>query len=409
MPDVRLPATRRELVCTHPATAPALAVRTRELRGPGAGQVLVRVEASSVNPIDVKRAAGYGKRLLGLKGAARFPLVLGNDFAGTIEAAGIGVSRFVPGQRVFGLVGMGRDGGAHASHVIVPQEQLAIAPEDAHLQALAILPYSFTTMWLAVRSTGLSAANAAGVRVLINGASGGLGRLAVQMLVAWGSRVTAICGPDSRTECLALGVLRAVEHGPASIASLHSDFDVVLNFGSWNDEPALASRLGLDALGFATTVHPLLVHFDRLGWVRASAACWHDWKRIQSAIACRALKARYRWALFKPDREALEVLAAGLRERRFWLPIGISASLEEADSAFSHVGAGKPGRAVLLPCDTTHGTWRSHERDCQHGHVSSIERLVPQLPNSTHEMIQPAAWEHPPSERAVALPARPGP
>ncbi|WP_341318435.1 alcohol dehydrogenase catalytic domain-containing protein [Paraburkholderia sp. IMGN_8] len=51
---------------------------------PGRGEVLVRVEATSVNPIDVKRAKGYGRRLLGLKGAGKFPLVLGNDFSGEI-------------------------------------------------------------------------------------------------------------------------------------------------------------------------------------------------------------------------------------------------------------------------------------------------------------------------------------
>jgi NADPH:quinone reductase-like Zn-dependent oxidoreductase len=350
---------RHELVCTEPATPPRLEVRTRDMPRPRAGQVLVRVQATSVNPIDVKRAAGYGRRLLGLKGAASFPLVLGNDLAGTVEAAGAGVSRFAPGQRVFGVLGTGKHGGAHASYVVVPHAQLAAAPEAADLQSLAILSYSFTTMWLAVRATGLAAANAAGVRVLVNGASGGLGRLALQLLHAWGSRVSAICGPGKREDCLALGALRAVARGPASITSLPSDFEVVLNFGSWDDELALVSRLGLEALGFATTVHPLLANFDRLGWVRAGAACWHDWKRVQSAIACRALKARYRWTLFRPDREALEALAAGLRQRRFSLPVGISAPLEDADAAFAHVAAGKPGRAVLLPCDATHRTWRS--------------------------------------------------
>jgi len=145
---------RRELVCVEPATPPRLEVRTREVPRPAAGQVLVRVEATSVNPIDVKRAAGYGRRLLGLKGVARFPLVLGNDVAGTVEAAGAGVSRFAPGQPVFGLLATGRGGGAHASHVVVPQEQLIVAPSDVELQALAVLPYSFTTMWLAVRSSG---------------------------------------------------------------------------------------------------------------------------------------------------------------------------------------------------------------------------------------------------------------
>ena len=63
-------------------------MRASAVLEPRPGLVLVRVEATSVNPIDVKRAGGYGRRLLGLKGAGRFPLVLGNDFAGRVEAVG---------------------------------------------------------------------------------------------------------------------------------------------------------------------------------------------------------------------------------------------------------------------------------------------------------------------------------
>ena len=173
----------RELVCTAPATPARLALRSGEVRKPRPGEVLLRVEATSVNPIDVKRAGGYGRRLLGLKGAASFPLVLGNDVAGVVEAIGPSVSRFAPGQRVFGLVATGRDGGAHASHVVVPQDQLVAAPDMAEPVALAVLPYSFTTMWLAVRSTGLSASNAAAARVLVLGACGGLGQLGQNRLV----------------------------------------------------------------------------------------------------------------------------------------------------------------------------------------------------------------------------------
>lgn len=125
---------RRELVCTEPSTPPRLAVRTRVVPRVAAEQVLVRVGATSVNPIDIKRAGGYGRRLLGLKGAASFPLVLGNDVAGTVEAVGAGVSRFAPGQRVFGLLATGKNGGAHATYVIVPQEQLARARRRSSLR-----------------------------------------------------------------------------------------------------------------------------------------------------------------------------------------------------------------------------------------------------------------------------------
>ena len=171
-----------ELICIEPGTPPRLSLRTRQLPRPGVGQVLVRVEATSVNPIDAKRASGYGKRLLGLKGAGRFPLVVGNDLAGVVEETGTGVARFRKGHQVFGIVATGKRGGAHTSHVLASEDDLMTAPAGSDVQMLATLPYSFTTMWLAVRSTGLSADNAASKRVLISGASGALGRLALALL-----------------------------------------------------------------------------------------------------------------------------------------------------------------------------------------------------------------------------------
>jgi NADPH:quinone reductase-like Zn-dependent oxidoreductase len=328
---------------------PRLEVRTCEAPRPQAGQALVRVQATAVNPIDARRASGYGQRLLGLKGAASFPLVLGNDLAGVVEAVGTGVTRFAPGQRVFGVVAPGKGGGAHASRVVVPQEQLRAAPEEVDLETLAVLPYSFSTMWLALRSSGLTAANAAGRRVLVNGASGGLGQLSLQLLRAWGGEVTAIGGRGKSADCLALGAVRAVERGSASIASLPAHFHVVLNFGSWDDDPALASRLGRDALGHVTTVHPLLANFDRLGWLRGALASRREWRASRSIVARMAPQARCSWTLFKPDAEALDVLAAGLRARKFSLAIGLRAPLDDASAAFEHVTMRKAGRAVLLP------------------------------------------------------------
>jgi NADPH:quinone reductase-like Zn-dependent oxidoreductase len=340
---------RRELLCLAPSSPPRLQVRHGALPELRRGQVLVRVEATSVNPIDAKRARGYGKRLLALKGAGRFPLVLGNDLAGRVEAVGPGVSKFAPGQRVFGLVGTGRGGGAHASHVVVPQSLLQAAAEEVEAPALAMLPYSFTTMWLAVRSTGLTRANAAGKRILVHGAAGALGRLALQWLSAWGCHITAICDADKTDDCRALGARVAVERGPQAIRSLPADFDVVLNFASWDDDLALASRLGVNGLGHATTVHPLLGHFDRLGWLRGGLASRRDMHTVRSMVHQRSAGAHYAWTIFKPEPEALAALAAGMRERHFSLPVGLCAGFDQADAAFAHVSAARPGRAVLQP------------------------------------------------------------
>lgn len=340
---------RRELICTEAATSPRLAVRSAPLPHPDAGEVLVSVQATSVNPIDVKRASGYGRRLLGLKGAARFPLVLGNDVAGVVESVGADVTGFARGQRVFGLLGTGRSGGAHASHVVVPQQFLAPAPQDTDADALAVLPYSFTTMWLALRSIGITAGSARGARILIHGANGGLGRLAMQVLRHWGGEITAICAKGECQAARDLGAVAAVEYGPGCIESLASDFDAVLNFANWDDDARLASRLGPRALGQATTVHPLLANFDRLGWLGGAWASRRDRGRVRAIVASRAPKARYAWTIFKPDRDALEALAEGVRARRLALPVGLAVPLDKADIAYDHVSAGRSGRAVLLP------------------------------------------------------------
>ncbi|MFM2056951.1 MAG: hypothetical protein RLY71_1336 [Pseudomonadota bacterium] len=340
---------RRELVCMKPATPVQLQLREATLPEPGRGEVLVRVLATSINPIDAKRAAGYGQRLLGLKGAGRFPLVLGNDVAGRVEAIGPGVTPFAVGQEVFGLVGTGKHGGAHASHVVVPQAQLRGAPKGMAATSLAVLPYSFTTMWQALHGSGLTPGHAAGKRVLVQGAAGALGRLSLATLSAWGSRVTAICDADKLDDCRAMGAQHTVARGPDAIESLPTDFDAVLNFASWDDEIALASRLGSDALGHATTVHPLLGNFDRLGWWRGAWASRRDYAAVRTAVRQRSPSARYAWTIFKPDAQALVALEAGLRLHQLSLPIGLSVPLDQADAAFAHVAAGQPGRAVLLP------------------------------------------------------------
>jgi NADPH:quinone reductase-like Zn-dependent oxidoreductase len=97
------------------------------------------------------------------------------------------------------------------------------------------------------------------MKVLVNGANRGLGRLACHLLRTWGSRVTAIWAQGTREDCVALGAEHAVERDPGCIQSLPADYQVVMNFGPWDDDPSLALRSAANACGQATTVHPLLV------------------------------------------------------------------------------------------------------------------------------------------------------
>jgi len=315
---------------------------------PRGSEVLVEVKAAAVNPIDVKRAEGYGRRLLGLKGAGRFPRVLGNDFAGVVREVGPRAGDWQPGEQVFGLLPTGPQG-SHAGAVVVDARWLRRAPPGADLHRLAALPYSFTTAWLALKAAGLTPQNAAGLRVIVHGSSGALGRLALQLLVKWGARVTAVSGPRGLRDSLALGAEQAVNRLVEPLSQLPAHYDASLNFAAWEDDAALLARLHAGALGHATTVHPLLENFDRFGWIGGLFASLRSHRRQRRLLEPHRETMRYTWVLFRPDAEALDEMQSWLAGGGEPPPIGLALPLQQAERAFEHVLQRRPGRALLLP------------------------------------------------------------
>ena len=220
-------------------------------------------------------------------------------------------------------------------------------PEGLDLHPLAAIPYSFTTMWLAVRGAGLTRENASGKNVLVHGAAGGLGTLATQMLSAWGARVTAIARRSNSKVCLEAGAAEVVERTDKLFGSLGRTFDATLNFATWEDDLALIGCLRDGALGHATTVHPMLGNFDRLGWLRGLLATFSQKKHHRRALPKGANK--FAWVLFKPDTAALADLRQFVEHNHVRLPIGLCKQFSGADEAFDHVRKRQPGRALLLP------------------------------------------------------------
>ena len=341
-------STIQQLVCEAPSQPPRLSLHAAKMPHPTRRRVVVRVEATSVNPIDVKRAAGYGRRLLGLKGAARFPLALGNDVAGVVDAVGPDCRRWRVGDRVFGLVPTGPQG-AHATHVVVNEIYLRAAPQTYGAVELATLPYTFTTLWLALQRLRLTPETAGGRAILVGGASGGLGRLALQVLGHWGARMTAVCSPASARACLELGAEAVLDRASQAVSSLPAQFDASLNFGAWQDEAELIGRLKPGALGHATTVHPLLGSFDEHGWLGGALHARREWSRMRALATAKGKATRYAWVLFQPSVDALDALETLLPRLRLALPVGLSVPLAEGARAFQYVEERRPGRAVLLP------------------------------------------------------------
>ncbi len=188
----------------------------------GPGDVLVRVHAASVNGGELLGRAG-GIRLATWLLDRGFPKRTGNDFAGEVVETGSGVSGFAPGDRVWGA--LPRTFGSAAEFVAVAPRQLALAPADLNLVEAAALPVVGTTAVTALRDR---ARLAPGERLLVRGASGGVGSVAVQLGRAYGAHVTALAGAEHLGFVRELGADEAFDYAGTGAADL-PPFDVVLD------------------------------------------------------------------------------------------------------------------------------------------------------------------------------------
>ena len=343
---MNLTTTSAALMCLGPDRGGALDVRQLVRWKPAPNEVEVAVEAASVNPIDVRRREGYGRRLLALLGAAKFPLVLGNDFAGTVTAVGSRASPFKIGDRAYGVKPPSRRG-TQACHVLVKAAHARLAPAGRDIQDLAALPYCFVTMWLAIRAAGLSRQNAVGRRVLVHGAAGGLGTLALQMLSNWGAEITAVAWSSAFAACRQAGADEVLDAATKPFSALGHSFDATLNFATWNDELALISCLKDGALGHATTVHPLMRNFDVHGWLIGALRTIQDKRRCRATLPKETRN--YAWIAFRPDEDALFELSELVERHGLSLPIGLRVPLGQAGEAFEHIMNRRSGRALILP------------------------------------------------------------
>jgi NADPH:quinone reductase-like Zn-dependent oxidoreductase len=191
-----------------------------------AGEVLVKVHAAGLNPVDWKTRAGSGMSFMYTD---PFPLILGWDISGVVEAVAEGVSQFKPGDEVFGMPRFPQVGSAYAEYVAVPADHLALKPSNVdHIQAAAI-PLAALTVWQAL----FEAANLEkGQRLLIQGAAGGVGHIAVQ-IAKWKGAYVIGTGSTANIDYLRnIGVDEAVDYSTTRFEEVVEPVDMVLNIVS---------------------------------------------------------------------------------------------------------------------------------------------------------------------------------
>jgi NADPH:quinone reductase len=230
----------------------------------GQGQVLVRIAVAGVNPIDRRLADGAFQATM----PARFPFILGSDFAGIIEAVGDGGRKFVPGEEVFGeiLIAPLGSAGTYAEHVAVNEDApLARVPDGLDLVVAAALPGAGgTALQIAESLTPLR-----GKTVLLVGAAGGVGSFAIQFLARAGAHVIAVARANSADRLRDYGAVETIDYTLASVAdsvrATHADgVDVLIDVANDADGfaelasfvrrggTALTTRSVADAEGLAS-------------------------------------------------------------------------------------------------------------------------------------------------------------
>jgi NADPH:quinone reductase-like Zn-dependent oxidoreductase len=220
-------------VVLHEYGAPEL-MRVEEVAKPEPipTEVQVRVHAAGVNPVDFKTRAGKG--MAGLLGEP--PVRIGWDVAGVVSEVPSGVTRFKVGEEVFGMPWFPRQAGAYAEYVTAPSRHFAAKPHALSHEEAAALPLAGLTAWQIVVDT---IALEAGADILVHGAAGGVGHLAVQIAKARGATVFGTARAEQAEWLSGLGIDRTIDYRSERFEDLVADLDAVIDFTGGYGERSL--------------------------------------------------------------------------------------------------------------------------------------------------------------------------
>jgi NADPH:quinone reductase-like Zn-dependent oxidoreductase len=195
----------------------------RELERPflKPNQLLVQVYNSSINPVDWKIRKGS----LWFFSGWNFPRLLGADFAGKVEAVGQRVTRFKPGDEIYGFVNP-LIGGTYAEYVAVPDSCVEIKPNNMTFKEAAVVPLAGVTALQSLLDLGNLQP---GQRVLVNGASGGVGTFAIQIAKAMLANVTGVCSPKNLEFIKRLGANNVIDYTKEDFTQQAIKYDIVFD------------------------------------------------------------------------------------------------------------------------------------------------------------------------------------
>ncbi len=184
-------------------------------------RVLIRVRYSSVNPVDWKIRNGSLRLISG----SRFPMRLGFDVAGEVVETGATVAKFKAGDRVFGMLDY-KQRGAYAEYASAGENNIVLIPEGLDFREAAAIPLAGLTAYQALHDKGRIES---GKRILVKGASGGVGSFAVQIAKARGAIVSGVCSTDNLELARSLGADRVIDYRKEDFVQLPDEYDILFD------------------------------------------------------------------------------------------------------------------------------------------------------------------------------------
>lgn len=282
-------------------------------------EVVVKVHAASLNPLDVNMRSGYGAASLKMtrdplnmsSKDGEFPLVLGRDLSGVVMECGLDVGYFKPGDEVWAALPPWKQG-TLSEFVLASGNEVSLKPKSLSHTEAAALPFVTLTAWAALVNTcGMSESKCRGKRILIYGASGGVGTAAIQLTKAWGAHVTAVCSQDASALVKDLGADQVIDYKSGNVEQqLKSSelFDLILdNVGGSTENWILNYLKPWSGAKYVTLVTPFLFNTDQLGIADGML-------RTGITVGSKVMKhlckgVHYRWGFFSPSGPTLDIIS----------------------------------------------------------------------------------------------------
>ena len=319
----------------------ASAMELRDVPEPEAaeGEVLIRVRAAGLNPVDYKIRQGKLRMVTRLD----LPQVAGSELSGVVEAVGTGVTRFAVGDRVFARVDK-KKLGAYATYAVVHETLVAKMPESLDFADAAGLPLAGLTALQALRDElGVTM----GDRVFISGGAGGVGTLAIQLALWMGAEVATTASPRGEELVRSLGATTVIDYQEQKFKDVLSDYDAAFDLTGGQDLPDTFTILkpGAKTVSIAGVPEPATAADMDKGPLLA-IVFWAASAKIRSQARRRGVG--YRYLFMHPSGEDLGLLA-GLVDKGELKPVTDRVfPFGQIADAFAYVEQGRAKGKVLV-------------------------------------------------------------